>query len=284
MWQKRGLVVNYLNSPMIEITPVSVIIPCFRCAATIERAMASVIAQTQKPAEVILVDDCSGDDTLAALYALVEQHPEWIKVIVLAENQGAANARNIGWAAATQTYIAFLDADDAWHPQKIAIQTVYMNAHPEVVLSGHRHKIVKDTALPDWQVSMWTAQRIPQWSWLLLNKFVTPSVMIRRDIVQRFTTKQRYMEDYGLWLEIVYSGQIVTKLSAELAVIYKSSYGTSGLSAQLWAMEQGELSNYRHLYEESYINSVQWLGLSVYSLLKFTRRLVIYWGWLRWKK
>lgn len=277
--------VKKLNPLLSAVAPVSVVIPCFRCTSTINRAIASIAQQTQKPIEVILVEDGSGDDTLSVLQALIEPFSDWIKIIALSENQGAANARNLGWAAATQPYIAFLDADDAWHPQKIEIQTAYMNAHPELVLCGHQHRIIEDSiVLPDWQIQAWTAQCISKWSWLLSNKFVTPSVMVRRDVYQRFKQNQRYMEDYRLWLEFVCSENEVTKLSAELVAIYKSSYGVSGLSAQLWAMEHGELSNYQHLYDKNYINLVQWFALSVYSLLKFVRRLIIYWSWLRWKK
>jgi glycosyltransferase involved in cell wall biosynthesis len=277
--------VKKFNLAFSAAAPVSVVIPCFRCAATIERAIASVAQQTQKPTEIILVEDGSDDDTLAVLRALAEPYSNWIKIIALPENKGVATARNVGWTAATQPYIAFLDADDAWHPQKTEIQTTYMNAHPEVMLCGHGHRVIKsNAALPDWQVLACKEQRIPKWSWLLSNKFVTPSVMIRRDVYQRFEQNQRYMEDYGLWLGFVCSGYGVIKLSVELVAIYKNPFGVSGLSAQLWAMEQGELSNYLHLYNENYINLAQWLALSVYSLLKFGRRLVIYWSWLRWKK
>lgn len=231
------------------------------------------------------MEDCSGDDTLAVLQVLAERYVDWIKIIVLPANQGAANARNVGWAAATQPYIAFLDADDAWHAQKIEIQTAYMNAHTEVVLCGHQHKVIeRSTVLPDWQIGTWIIQHIPKWSWLLSNKFVTPSVMVRRDVKHRFVANRRYMEDHILWMEMVCSGQQVTKLSAELVAIYKKSFGISGLSANLWAMEQGELGNYQRLYEKNYINLAQYFALSGYSLLKFVRRLVIYWGWLRWKK
>ncbi len=64
----------------IAIAPVSVIIPCYRCASTIQRAVQSVSNQTQKPVEVILVDDASGDDTLAALHELAQQNSDWIKL------------------------------------------------------------------------------------------------------------------------------------------------------------------------------------------------------------
>src|SRR5690606_11478324 len=105
---------------------------------TVVRAVASVDAQTLLPAEVILVDDSSGDGTLNVLYSLQEKYtPGWIKVLALPENVGAGEARNAGWEMATQDYIAFLDADDSWHPQKIEIQYEWMRSHIDVSFTGH---------------------------------------------------------------------------------------------------------------------------------------------------
>ena len=78
--------------------PVSVVIPCYRCAATLDRALQSVLAQTQPPAEIIVVDDASDDATPRVIAAL----PPSIKKIRLPENRGAGSARNAGWQAATQ--------------------------------------------------------------------------------------------------------------------------------------------------------------------------------------
>lgn len=267
------------------LAPVSVVIPCFRCAQTIGRAVASVARQTRRPAEIILVDDASGDRTLAVLREIEQAYPGWVKVLQFDENRGAASARNAGWAAASQPYIAFLDADDAWHPLKIEIQYAYMSAHPEVVLCGHGHRLLaREDALPDWEVSQCEAHRIHKWPLLLSNKFVTPSVILRSDIGQRFVEKQRYMEDHMLWLIIVCSGGNVVKLSPELAAIYKRPFGIMGLSAQVWSMERGDLGNYRRLYRANCINVYQLGALGIYSLLKYLRRLLIYWGYLRWKK
>ena len=260
-----------------NVVPVTVIIPCYRCASTIRRAIQSVIAQTQQPAEVILVDDASGDETLAMLRELEQQYPDWIKVIALAKNQGAASARNAGWAAASHTFIAFLDADDAWHPKKIEIQYAYMNTHPEVTLSGHRHQILnQDDHLPDWLIPPSTdVVCISKWGLLLSNQFVTPSIMLRMDIPQRFSEQQRYMEDHLLWLEILCEGALVVKLPDELAAIYKSSFGVTGLSSNIVAMERSELYNYVHLYKIQHIGLSVLIFLEAFSLIKFLRRLVI---------
>lgn len=264
--------------------PVSVVIPCFRCAGTIARAVASVAGQTRRPAEVILVDDCSGDGTYRILQTIASVHPGWVRLIGLEKNQGAASARNAGWAAASRPYVAFLDSDDAWHPRKLEIQYAYMSTHPQVALCGHARRLLAQDALTDWDVPACEANQIRKWPLLLSNRFVTPSVMVRRDVKQRFVENQRYMEDHMLWLEIICSGGRVVRLSAELAVIYKRPYGAAGLSAQLWAMEQGDLANYRRLFRRRCINVCQLSVLIIYSILKFVRRLLIYWGYLRWTK
>jgi glycosyltransferase involved in cell wall biosynthesis len=270
---------------MTTVVPVSVVIPCYRSARTIERAVASVAAQTVLPTEIVLIDDGSADDTRAVLHDLRSSHPPgWIRLVLLDQNVGAASARNAGWAVASQPYIAFLDADDAWHPRKIEIQYAYMSANPEVVLCGHGYRRLEKNVRSDWNVVRGEVHRIGKWALMRSNPFVTPSAMLRRDIGQRFIEKQRHMEDHMLWLNIICSGGRVVKLSNELAAIYKDPFGASGLSAQIWLMERGDLGNYRRLYEEKLIARYQFVALGIYSLLKYARRLLIYGGYLRWKK
>lgn len=269
---------------MINRVLVSVVIPCYRCRDTIDRAINSIIAQTSQPIEVILVDDASGDGTLDKLKALEQQYPSWIKVISLLTNSGAGSARNAGWRLATQPYIAFLDSDDAWHDRKIEIQYNYMKENPSVVMCGHGHRLFHDSdELLDWDVFLDDAKAISEFQLTLSNKFVTPSIMLRRDIKQRFIEKRRHMEDHMLWLEIIYSGAKVMKLPIDLAVIYKSPFGVTGLSANLWAMELGDLKNYRNLYQNMSINRAQLMALYTWSILKYLRRFVICWGVIRWK-
>jgi glycosyltransferase involved in cell wall biosynthesis len=270
---------------MNKAVPVSVVVPCYRCSLTLERAVESVAAQTRRPVELILVDDASNDETAKLLEALVARYEAgWIKIRWLDGNVGAASARNIGWAAATQPLVAFLDADDAWHAEKLAIQYAYMRAHPAVALSGHKHRLLTQDAALNWKVAEARATTITKWSLLLSNRFVTPSVMVRRDVRHRFVENQRHMEDHMLWLQVLMNGGCVVKLDSELAAIYKEPFGTRGLSAQIWLMERGELGNYRRLFAAGFIKSHEFAMLCVYSLLKYIRRLVIYGAYLRWKQ
>ena len=270
---------------MSATASVSVVIPCYRCAATIERAVASVRAQVLLPMELILVDDCSGDATGQVLQSLHTRYGDWVKVIVLEHNVGAASARNTGWNVATGEYVAFLDSDDAWHPRKIEIQLAAMTAHPHSVISGHGHRVWEQgNESPYWEVSVANVQRVPRWRILLSNPFVTPSVMIKRTIAERFTERQRYMEDHMLWLQLAFQGASILMIPVPLAVTFKKSFGVQGLSAQFWLMERGDLGNYRRLYRAGNIGAPLLFLLCTYSLLKYARRLAIYWAYLRWKK
>jgi glycosyltransferase involved in cell wall biosynthesis len=262
--------------------PVTVVIPCFNCETTIHRAVASVAAQTLRPAEVWLVDDASSD-AAAAVFATVEQtYPGWVRLITLATNQGAGGARNAGWEAATQEFVAFLDADDTWHPEKIAVQCRYMQSQTEVVLSGHAHRVITDPlATADWPLNAeqgCEASPVSKRQMLFSNQFITPSVMLRRSIPVRFAHGRRHMEDHLLWLEVIINGGQVVRLSANLAVIYKHSFGVSGLSAQMWKMECADLTNYRILYRCGHLSACLWLVLSGLSILKYGRRLLARYG------
>lgn len=265
---------------MVEQACVSVIIPCYCCSDTIGRAVASVAKQTLLPAELILVEDCSGDNTLATLYCIQSNYPGgWIKVIVSAENSGPGTARNIGWELAAQPYIAFLDSDDSWHPKKIEMQYGWMENNSDVALTGHafRQFYGKDAIRDEGVFSIDDSDFYPvnKMNLLLSNRFSTPSVMLRRNIIQRFPSGKRYSEDYQLWLEICCAGLKCYRSDLPLTYLYKAAYGDAGLSAALWKMEKGELDMYRSLFNLGLIKFGALVPLVGWSLLKFLRRAVI---------
>jgi glycosyltransferase involved in cell wall biosynthesis len=107
---------------------VSVVIPAYRSAGTIRRAVDSVLAQTHAAAEIIVVDDGSPDDQAA----VVERAYGPRVSLLRRENGGAASARNAGIDRATGSYIAFLDADDYWEADKLALQLALFDRHPEL--------------------------------------------------------------------------------------------------------------------------------------------------------
>jgi glycosyltransferase involved in cell wall biosynthesis len=260
-------------------SPVSVIIPCYRCADTIGRAVESIAAQSVQPVEVLLVEDASGDGgaTLQALHDVQQRFRDRldIRVIALEKNGGPGTARNAGWEIASQPYIAFLDADDAWHPNKLEIQHGWMRAHSEVVLTAHFSASMRPgDPFPPLSEAV-DAYEVGVPALLVSNRFPTRSVMLKRDITQRFEPGKRYAEDYLLWLRIVLGGQPAWMLKAPLACAFKAAFGAGGLTGRLWRTERGEIDTYRQVYSDGLISLPACLALQAVSWLKFLRRWVV---------
>ena len=107
---------------------VSAVIPAYNAGKYVGRAIESVLAQTRKADEIIVVDDGSTDDTAE----VVERFGDAVRFI-RQENAGASFARNTGIEAATSDWIAFLDADDEWLPNKLKLQTEHLERNPNLV-------------------------------------------------------------------------------------------------------------------------------------------------------
>ncbi len=122
----------------MKMPTVSAVIPAYNAAETIERALASVYAQTyDRIIEVIVVDDGSTDSTAEVVG---ESYPD--AILVRQENGGDAAARNGGIRRAGGDYIAFLDADDEWVPEKTQVQMEVLLRHPAVrALTCHTHVV-----------------------------------------------------------------------------------------------------------------------------------------------
>lgn len=113
---------------------VSVVVPTYNRADRLQDTVASILAQTVQPLEVLIVDDGSKDDTAR----VCREFPPPVRYLHR-ENGGSAAARNTGMHVAKGEYIAFLDADDVWEPTKLEIQLALHAAHPEIGWSATNH-------------------------------------------------------------------------------------------------------------------------------------------------
>ena len=256
---------------------VSVIIPCYCCADTIGRAVQSVHLQTLRPSELILIDDCSCDDTLTELHRLQNLYSQgWIQIITLRENQGPGAARNVGWEASTQPYIAFLDADNSWHSDKIRIQYDWMTKHPAAVMSGHIQAkssgslVLNQTC----NISPIPYRKITLQHLLFKNYFPLSSVMLKRDIVIRFEKDRRYCEDKMLWLQICAKYKACYRIDIVLSYQYKEPF-SGGLSGELWNMQKSALNVYSTIHKDGIIGIHSYIFFATLSNLRYIRRLLI---------
>jgi len=264
--------------------PVSVVIPCYKASAFLERAVHSVVNQTLCPAELILIDDASPDagktkELIAKLEKKIANSSYEVTVtpVYLKENHGPGGARNAGWERATQPWIAFLDADDTWSINKIALQYKYLQRDDCIDLLAHGSSIRQSSEMEDLISEVKIAskvRRVTLSQMLFSNRLPTRSVMLRREIPLRFPEKT-LSEDYSLWLQIIAAGYDVRLMDCSLAFTFRPEYSIGGASSQLWTQERGELEAFASLYRADSISFLTFLIVSGWSLLKFLRRFII---------
>jgi teichuronic acid biosynthesis glycosyltransferase TuaG len=256
---------------MTNTVPVTVVVPCYNAAATLHRTMASILEQTVRPVSLILVDDASTDNTGEVLREIELRHPELVQRVTLAVNKGPSFARNVGWDAATTEFVAFLDADDQWHPQKLEILLGWFSKNPQAVFCSHQ--CIRYPGSPvEINSEQFLVRSFKFRDILISNRFSTPAVILRTAVGHRFPVSRRYAEDYRLWLMIAAEVGHLERIELPLAWYFKEPYGESGLSANLWAMEKGELAVLREMREKGHLSGSAWAALTFFSLAKFGRR------------
>ena len=251
---------------------VSVVIPYFNALATVGRSIESVVAQTLSVREVIIVDDASAD--FYALERLIENYSDRLEIFMirLPVNRGAANARNVGISHATSDYIAFLDSDDVWHPEKIAFQYGYM-CDRSVNLTAHDY--IFDLCLQpfpdDFSLVVKTvAKRRFVWG----NPIFTPTVMVRREGFIAFDERHQRMEDYKCWYVNLRNGNHVL-LGPALAGGFKPAIGSSGLSGSALLMHREYIDVLKDLRAEGQISLFAYLITITCEILKYPVRVML---------
>lgn len=176
---------------------VSVVIPSYNYGAFVAETVESALAQTVRPHEVIVVDDGSTDDTRARLAPYADR----VRYVHQA-NRGLSAARNHGIAEATGDWIALLDADDLWHPEKTALQLRALERYPEARLIG---AAAGPRDLPERLPAESAIRPLDVLAFLLRAPFAPSSALIRRDcfdVVGGFDEQLRAVEDRDMWLRI----------------------------------------------------------------------------------
>lgn len=185
---------------------VSVIIPTYNRADMVGDAIQSVLDQTYGDWELIVVDDGSTDDTRAVVARFNDSRIRYIHQ----ENRGLPAARNTGIRAAQGAYIAFLDSDDCFLPQKLAWQAAALDAGPDVGLVAGGYVETDAMLQPLRQVAPWHAHpALSTPRWLQTCPFISSSVLVRRAWLERvglFDEDMRYIEDWDLWLRLAHAG------------------------------------------------------------------------------
>ncbi len=188
-----------------ETPLVSVIMPAYNASRFVEEAISSVINQSEKNWELFVIDDCSSDDSFEIAQKLAANDPR-IQVLRNDTNLGVANTRNRGIGLAKGKYIAFLDSDDVWHPEKLARQLDKIErSHAGIcycsyqIIGAAGEKVRGDYLVPE------TAR----FEDILKENYIQCSAMlIKADIVKKHLFNTEFFhEDYILGLDMLGAGE-----------------------------------------------------------------------------
>ena len=222
---------------------ISVVIPTLNRINTLQRALDSVINQTYKPAEIIVVDNGSSDGTLKFLR---EQYP---KITILTEKKiGVSSARNKGIKQSINQWIALLDSDDAWHPRKLEIQTSMLDSALKEYNLVHTDEVWFRNNKHINQMKKHKKQGGYIFERCLSLCCISPSsVLFKKNILDKvglFDESLPVCEDYDMWLKICSSEEV---LFAQDKLTYKYGGHKDQLSKSYWGMDRFRIKSIENI-------------------------------------
>jgi GT2 family glycosyltransferase len=217
-----------MTAPPPSSTPVlSVIMPAYNGAALIGETLDNLRVQTMPDFEVLVVDDCSTDDTRALLANWPDPR---VRLIALDVNGGPVRARNRGAAEARGRYIAGIDQDDLSRPERFARQIAFLEADPATVLVATAAEQLIEGAIRPMNYPVTTTPTLIAWLTWIENPLVWSSVMIRADAARRLDPFTRpdilYAEDFDLYHRLQRLGRIA-RLDTPLTIYRQHAGGVS---------------------------------------------------------
>ena len=216
---------------------VSVITPVYNAEKVIKKTLESVFAQTYKSIEIVLVDDCSKDNSALIIKKLQETHSE-IVYYLQPKNMGAGAARNKALELAKGQYVAFLDADDLWKPEKVQKQILHLKekngsfSFTAIEMIDGDDKIIKGKRKVKEEID---------YKFLLSNTMIpTSGVLVDRCVKGDFRMHlRRGGQDYSTWLKLLRDGSKAYGIDEALV-----SYRIAGES-----LSSNKLKSIRQIWE-----------------------------------
>ncbi len=214
---------------------ISIIVPVYNAADYIEQTIEMVMQQSYSKWELILVDDCSTDNSCAVINQYCNDQ---IKLLTKGKNEGAAKARNSGIAVAKGRYIAFLDADDVWFPSKLEKEVLFMKEkQASFVFCSYEYgdEYAKGTGKVVRVPEILTYKQALSRTVIFTSTVMIDTEKIARDLIHMPDVKS---EDSATWWNILRNGHQASGLN-ETLVIYrrpKHSLSSNKLAAvkRIW--------------------------------------------------
>ena len=243
---------------------VSVIIPAYRCANFITKAVDSALSQ-DVPLEILVINDCSPED-LDPIVAPYMDLP-CFRYLKNETNMGVAKTRNRGVSLAKGEYIAFLDADDYWEPDKLKKQLKLVREKNAVICSTARELITLDGTLTGYCIGVDTEFGVEEL--LLQNQINCSSVLIKREVALEFPMhSDDCHEDYLMWIEVL---RKYGKCYAINEPLLKYRITDTGKSGSKWNSAKMTFRTYRRMGFGFFRASYYFMNYAFHGMRKYFR-------------
>ena len=260
----------------LKVKEITVVIPMYNAENTIERALSSVVNQSQGNflVEIIVVNDGSKDRSREVVENFIIQHKDFKINLINQSNAGVSKARNTGLRGAMGDYIALLDSDDAWLPEKLAVQIDCLEKNRSIDFLGASFDGLGIRNKLDGELSKISFKDL-----LFKNYFQPSTIIFKKEVLSKigyFEENQRYAEEGNYFMRVAREFNCFF-LNKKLIIFGdgKAGFGESGLSANLKEMEKGELQNLRFAYKNDWISTPLYIFTVGFSILKYIRRILI---------
>ena len=182
---------------------ISIVTPAYNCEKYLEEAVNSVLAQSFEDWELLIIDDCSKDATWLRMQTLAKQDNR-IRIFQNRHNSGSAATRNNGIRQARGEWIAFLDSDDLWRPEKLERQMSVLRKHPDASFLFTGSAFIEDDGMTIAHV-LHVPEKVSRKKLLKQNVISCSSVLIRRELMLEFPMPEEdgIHEDFATWLAIL---------------------------------------------------------------------------------
>lgn len=244
-------------------TLVSIIIPCYNSSKFISQTIESVLNQTHQNWEMIIVDDCSTDNSIQIITEYIK-NDERIKLIKLEKNSGPAIARNKATEEAKGRYIAFLDSDDVWLPKKLEVQLKFM-AENNILVCYSSYSLINEAGN---EIGLFITEERATYDKLLRTNFIgnLTAIYDAENIGKQYTDNVR-RQDYALWLKILkltdQAGGILDPLAKYR--IHNKSVSSNKIKAASW-----QWNIYRNVEKITLIKSMYYfMHYAYYGFFKY---------------
>lgn len=259
-----------------DIEPlISVITPSYHSARFIRETIESVLAQTYTNWEMIIVDDCSTDDTVEIVKEYTERDQR-IRLFQLKQNSGTAVARNLAIDMSRGRYLAFLDSDDQWLPKKLEKQLHFMRER-QIAFSFTQYRNIDESGKTGSIVSI--PNHVNYEQSLKQNVIGCLTVMLDRKLIGSVKMVNiRSRQDYALWLSLLKKGHLAYGLQEVLA---KYRNVENSLSSNKIKVARQNWKVYREIEKLSLTKSLWYfLNYMYFKLKKYKFKVLVKLLWL----